>query len=148
MRVAMGVEYDGSSFHGWQLQDNVDSVQGGLEQAISNVADHPVRVHCAGRTDAGVHGEAQVVQVTIATGLPPERLREAVNFHTRPHPVSVIGAFVAMLLSELVKQGIGSYIGSFGTYQKVYGPLAFVPIFLAWTGGCFLGEEFMTNTAG
>ncbi|MCP5441461.1 MAG: tRNA pseudouridine(38-40) synthase TruA [Chromatiaceae bacterium] len=61
MRVAMGVEYDGSSFHGWQLQEHVDTVQGGLEQAISNVADHPVRVHCAGRTDAGVHGLGQVV---------------------------------------------------------------------------------------
>lgn len=61
MRVAMGVEYDGSSFHGWQMQDNVETVQGKLEQAIAVVADHPVRVHCAGRTDAGVHGLGQVI---------------------------------------------------------------------------------------
>ena len=61
MRVAMGVEYDGSSFHGWQVQDNVDSVQARLEAAIASVADHPVRVHCAGRTDAGVHGVGQVI---------------------------------------------------------------------------------------
>ncbi len=61
MRVAMGVEYDGTSFHGWQVQDNVDTVQAQLEQAVSFVADHPVRVHCAGRTDTGVHGLGQVI---------------------------------------------------------------------------------------
>jgi tRNA pseudouridine38-40 synthase len=61
MRVAMGVEYDGSSFHGWQVQDNADSVQARLEAALSRVANHPVRVHCAGRTDAGVHGTGQVI---------------------------------------------------------------------------------------
>ncbi|MCB1759879.1 MAG: tRNA pseudouridine(38-40) synthase TruA [Gammaproteobacteria bacterium] len=61
MRVAMGVEYDGSSFHGWQLQDNVDSVQARLEAAVASVANHPLRVHCAGRTDAGVHATGQVI---------------------------------------------------------------------------------------
>lgn len=62
----MGVEYDGTSFHGWQLQDNADSVQQRLEQAISRVADHPVRIHCAGRTDAGVHGLGQVIHFDTA----------------------------------------------------------------------------------
>jgi len=57
----MGIEYDGSAFHGWQIQDNQRTVQGQLEQAISRVADHRVRVHCAGRTDAGVHAIEQVV---------------------------------------------------------------------------------------
>lgn len=62
MRIALGVEYDGRSFHGWQLQQQgVRTVQGELEQAISIVADHPVRVYCAGRTDTGVHGIGQVV---------------------------------------------------------------------------------------
>ncbi len=61
MRWAMGVEYDGSRYHGWQIQDGVESVQGVLEQAIANVANHPVRVYCAGRTDTGVHGLGQVV---------------------------------------------------------------------------------------
>lgn len=60
-RVAMGVEYDGSSFHGWQIQDHADTVQERLERAVSSVANHPVRVHCAGRTDTGVHGLGQVV---------------------------------------------------------------------------------------
>jgi len=61
LRLAMGVEYDGSAFRGWQIQGDVRSVQGCLEQAIARVADHPVRVHCAGRTDAGVHALEQVI---------------------------------------------------------------------------------------
>ena len=60
-RVAMGVEYDGSSFHGWQIQDHADTVQERLERAVASVADHPVRVHCAGRTDTGVHALGQVI---------------------------------------------------------------------------------------
>lgn len=60
-RVAMGVEYDGSAFHGWQIQEDVRTVQEQLERAIGKVADHEVRVHCAGRTDAGVHALEQVV---------------------------------------------------------------------------------------
>lgn len=62
MRIALGVEYDGSDFAGWQLQEGeLRTVQGSVEQALSRVADHPVRVICAGRTDAGVHATAQVV---------------------------------------------------------------------------------------
>jgi len=62
MRIALGIEYDGSDFAGWQLQEGaVHTVQGSVERALSIVADHPVRVICAGRTDAGVHATAQVV---------------------------------------------------------------------------------------
>jgi tRNA pseudouridine38-40 synthase len=61
MRIAMGVEYDGGAYSGWQLQHHADTVQARLEAAIGRVADRPVRVHCAGRTDAGVHAEGQVV---------------------------------------------------------------------------------------
>ncbi len=60
-RIAMGVEYDGSAFHGWQIQERVRTVQQELERAVARVADHPVRLHCAGRTDAGVHALEQVV---------------------------------------------------------------------------------------
>jgi len=61
MRIALGIEYDGSVFSGWQIQENSYTVQGCLEEALSKVADHPLRVICAGRTDAGVHAAGQVV---------------------------------------------------------------------------------------
>jgi tRNA pseudouridine38-40 synthase len=63
MRYAMGVEYDGSEYLGWQQlgEHGGPSVQATLQQALSSVADAPVQVVCAGRTDAGVHGQCQVV---------------------------------------------------------------------------------------
>jgi len=61
MRVALGIEYDGSDFCGWQRQAAGRTVQGCVEQALSTVADHPVNVVCAGRTDTGVHATGQVV---------------------------------------------------------------------------------------
>ncbi len=62
MRIAVGVEYDGSNFSGWQLQKHGErTVQEELEKALSRVANHPVRVYCAGRTDTGVHATGQVV---------------------------------------------------------------------------------------
>lgn len=61
MRIALGIEYDGTDFCGWQRLKSDASVQGALEQALSRVAAHPVEVSCAGRTDAGVHGRCQVV---------------------------------------------------------------------------------------
>ncbi|TQV63554.1 MAG: tRNA pseudouridine(38-40) synthase TruA [Halothiobacillaceae bacterium] len=61
LKIALGIEYLGSCYHGWQRQPSVDSVQGRLELALSVIADHPVEVVCAGRTDRGVHATAQVV---------------------------------------------------------------------------------------
>ena len=63
MRYALGVEYDGSDFKGWQQlgESGCPSVQATLQGALSSVANAPINVVCAGRTDAGVHGECQVV---------------------------------------------------------------------------------------
>ncbi|MGM0481093.1 MAG: tRNA pseudouridine(38-40) synthase TruA [Pseudomonadota bacterium] len=66
MRIALGVEYDGSRYYGWQRQQQVDSVQQRLEQALSKVADEKVGVVCAGRTDAGVHATNQVVHFDVS----------------------------------------------------------------------------------
>ena len=62
MRIAVGVEYDGTRFRGWQTQqEGVRTVQREVEKALSFVADHSVQAHCAGRTDAGVHAREQVI---------------------------------------------------------------------------------------
>lgn len=61
-RIALGVEYDGSRYHGWQTQQpGVPSVQLAVEKALSRVANHPVALSCAGRTDSGVHATGQVI---------------------------------------------------------------------------------------
>lgn len=59
--LALGIEYRGTAFNGWQVQPDRPSVQAALEEALSKFADRPVSVICAGRTDAGVHGTGQVV---------------------------------------------------------------------------------------
>lgn len=61
MRIALGASYQGSVYHGWQSQVGLSCVQTYLEQALSQVADHPVELSCAGRTDKGVHALGQVV---------------------------------------------------------------------------------------
>ncbi|MEX0730890.1 MAG: tRNA pseudouridine(38-40) synthase TruA [Aquisalimonadaceae bacterium] len=61
MRLAMGVEYDGRAYAGWQFQRHAPSVQATLERALGRVANMPVSVTCAGRTDAGVHALGQVI---------------------------------------------------------------------------------------
>lgn len=61
MRIAMGVEYDGTGFNGWQRQSHGRCIQNQLESALSAVADTPVEAVCAGRTDSGVHATGQVV---------------------------------------------------------------------------------------
>jgi tRNA pseudouridine38-40 synthase len=61
MRVALVIEYDGTEYHGWQEQTGLNTIQSALEYAISSVANHEVKVVCAGRTDTGVHATHQVI---------------------------------------------------------------------------------------
>ncbi len=61
MKIACGVEYDGAGFSGWQRQQHASAVQAEVEAALSKVANHPVQLFCAGRTDSGVHATHQVV---------------------------------------------------------------------------------------
>lgn len=61
-RIAMGIRYDGANYHGWQAQDiDIPTLQARVEHALTRVANHPVNVVCAGRTDAGVHASQQVI---------------------------------------------------------------------------------------
>ncbi|MBP0492424.1 tRNA pseudouridine(38-40) synthase TruA [Pararoseomonas indoligenes] len=90
-RYALLIEYDGTPFVGWQRQKDGLSVQQVLEEAAAplNGGIEPV-IGAAGRTDAGVHAEGQVAQVDLSADLPVERVREALNTRSRPHPISVL----------------------------------------------------------
>src|SRR5450759_2474878 len=79
-RLKMMVAYDGSPFAGWQSQSHRNTIQDHLERAFERVGGKRVRVHGAGRTDAGVHALAQCAHVDVVNGvLPPARWTEALN---------------------------------------------------------------------
>ncbi len=87
-RYALRIEYDGTPFVGWQRQAEGLSVQQVLEEAAAPLNGGEVPLATAsGRTDAGVHAEGQVVDILLKADLPPERVREAINARTVPHPV-------------------------------------------------------------
>lgn len=80
-KLALGIEYDGSRYSGWQRQQEVSSVQEKLENALAKVANHPVSVCCAGRTDAGVHGTGQVVHFETISARKDAAWTLGVNTH-------------------------------------------------------------------
>lgn len=88
-RWRLTVEFDGGPFMGWQRQDHGPSVQQAIEEAIGQMTGEEVRIHCAGRTDAGVHGLAMAAHVDIDKQLTPHRLREGANALLRPQPVAL-----------------------------------------------------------
>jgi tRNA pseudouridine38-40 synthase len=73
------LQYDGTDFHGWQIQGELRTVQGELTQALSLIDGRSVTVHGSGRTDAGVHAEGQVASVEIERQITPAKLRAAIN---------------------------------------------------------------------
>jgi tRNA pseudouridine38-40 synthase len=92
-RWALLLEYDGKPFVGWQRQINGLSIQQVLEQAASHLnAGEPVASVVAGRTDTGVHAEGQVAHIDLPDGLGAWTIRDALNFHMKPHPVVVLDA--------------------------------------------------------
>ncbi|MGF1870070.1 tRNA pseudouridine(38-40) synthase TruA [Photobacterium indicum] len=88
MRIALGIEYDGAKYCGWQRQVDVDSVQERLEKALSHIANKPIAVFCAGRTDTGVHGTGQVVHFDVDVDRQMVAWTIGVNAHL-PRDISV-----------------------------------------------------------
>lgn len=95
VNIALLLEYDGAPFAGWQRQDGVLTVQQVLEDAAGRMAGAPAASIVAGRTDAGVHAARQVAMLPLPARFSPERIREALNFHMKPHPVVVLQAALA-----------------------------------------------------
>jgi len=95
-RYALALEYDGAGFVGWQRQADGLSVQQVLEDAASRlVHGAPVASITAGRTDAGVHASGQVASLDLARDISTDKLRDALNFHMKPHAVVVLRAALA-----------------------------------------------------
>jgi len=91
-RYKLTIEYDGTPFVGWQVQDNGASVQGVLTDAIAAFTGERVTVAGAGRTDTGVHALGQVAHIALAKDWDGDTVRDAINFHLRPRPIAVLAA--------------------------------------------------------
>jgi tRNA pseudouridine38-40 synthase len=91
-RYRLTIEYDGTGFYGWQSQADGRTVQDVLQKALLNLHGERCVIHCAGRTDAGVHALAQVAHVDLPRTWDPFVLCNAINGNVRPHLVSVIEA--------------------------------------------------------
>ena len=79
MNFKLLIQYDGTDFHGWQVQENQRTVQGELERTLSLIEDAPIAVIGSGRTDAGVHAEGQVANIQLNRSFTPDKLRLAIN---------------------------------------------------------------------
>ena len=79
MNFKLLIQYDGTDFHGWQVQENQRTVQGELERTLSLLEDAPIAVVGSGRTDAGVHAEGQVANIQLNRSFTPDKLRFAIN---------------------------------------------------------------------
>ena len=103
------LQYDGTDFHGWQIQDGLRTVQGELTSALTLIDGRSVNVHGSGRTDAGVHAEGQVASVEIQREITAEKLRSAINGN--------IGKDVRVLAVEVVDS---EFHARYSALEKTY----------------------------
>jgi tRNA pseudouridine38-40 synthase len=91
-RYKLTIEYDGTPFFGWQIQDAALTVAGVLEEAIEKLSGERVKIFGAGRTDAGVHARGQVAHLDLSKDWETDTVRDGLNAHLRPHPVAILSA--------------------------------------------------------
>jgi len=91
-RYRLTIEYDGTTLVGWQRQNTGPSVQQALEEAAFGFCQHAIKMTAAGRTDAGVHALGQVVHVDFPNAYKTDTVRDALNYHLKGHPVTVLSA--------------------------------------------------------
>ncbi|MBT2186944.1 tRNA pseudouridine(38-40) synthase TruA [Sphingobium nicotianae] len=93
-RFAFTVEFDGRPYMGWQRQAHGATVQQCIEEALGRITGTEPVIHCAGRTDAGVHALGMRAHVDLDKEIAPFRLMEALNAHLRPEPIAILGCEV------------------------------------------------------
>ncbi len=86
------IEYDGSSFVGWQRQNNGLSIQQLIEESIKKISNEKPIIYGAGRTDAGVHAKGQVASFKLLNNVDVSTIRDGMNHHLRPFPVAILSA--------------------------------------------------------
>ncbi|MFY9618265.1 MAG: tRNA pseudouridine(38-40) synthase TruA [Pyrinomonadaceae bacterium] len=118
MNFKLLLQYDGTDFHGWQIQENLRTVQGELTRVLSLLDGREVVVHGSGRTDAGVHAEGQVASVQLQREIAPDKLRTAINGNLPPD-VRVL--FVSPAPEDFHARY--SARGKTYTYRIVHGPV-------------------------
>ena len=89
-RYKLIIEYDGTPFVGWQVQENGPSIAGAIADAFGRFSGEQPKVSGAGRTDAGVHALGQVAHVDLAKEFDPDTVRDALNAHLRPQPIAIL----------------------------------------------------------
>ena len=94
-RYRLDIEYDGGPFRGFQAQDNLPTVQGAIEEAVLRFCGERLRLHAAGRTDTGVHATHQVIHLDLTRDWKADVVRDALNAHLVPAPISVLRVVVA-----------------------------------------------------
>ena len=109
MNFKLTIQYDGTDFHGWQIQNGLRTVQGELANALSLIEGREVVIHGSGRTDAGVHAEGQVASVQLQRLISAEKLRSAINGN--------VGKDVRVLEVELVDD---EFHARYSALEKTY----------------------------
>ncbi|MDX6290852.1 MAG: tRNA pseudouridine38-40 synthase, partial [Blastocatellia bacterium] len=118
MNFKLLIQYDGTDFHGWQVQDEQRTVQGELTRVLSLLDDRPVTVHGSGRTDAGVHAEGQVASVHLRRQITSAKLRSAINGN--------LDRDVRVLFAEVSPEDFHARYSALGktyVYRLVHGPI-------------------------
>jgi tRNA pseudouridine38-40 synthase len=143
MNFKLTIQYDGTEFHGWQMQGELRTVQGELTRALCLIEGSQVVVNGSGRTDAGVHAEGQVASVNLQKAITPEKLRAAINGN--------VGKDVRVMHAEVVADDFHARYSALGkTYlYRVVNGSVMSPFWLRYAHheGRALDLELMSQTA-
>jgi tRNA pseudouridine38-40 synthase len=144
MNFKLTIQYDGTDFHGWQIQNELRTVQGELTKALCLIDGRDVVVHGSGRTDAGVHALGQVANVDLEKAIPPDKLRSAINGN--------VGKDVRVMDVQVVPADFHARYSAQGKtylYRVVNGPVM-SPFWLRYAHqeARALGLELMRQAAG